>query len=170
MKKRKHIYLTGIMGSGKSTVGKLLARNLSYPFIDTDHEIVKREKRSINKIFETDGEDYFRNLETQVLKDLDPSSKMIVATGGGIVLRSENREIMSNKGIVFFLDTPVEQIAKRLEGDTERPLLKNSPLEERLNTLLDQRYEFYKDKSIRLDADMLTPFQAVNVIKKILKS
>jgi len=125
------IILTGFMGSGKSTVGKALSEKTGFTFIDMDDEIVKREGRSINDIFKDDGEEYFRNLETSLLKEYAASDeKIILSTGGGVILREENVMLLKKIGKIFFLQADTDELIRRLSGDTTRPLLKSSSKEE----------------------------------------
>ena len=119
------------MGSGKSTVGKALSEKAGFTFVDMDDEIVKREGRSINDIFKDDGEEYFRNLETSLLKEYAASDdKIILSTGGGVILREENVMLLKKIGKIFFLQADTEELIRRLSGDTTRPLLKSSSEEE----------------------------------------
>ncbi|MDE3839575.1 shikimate kinase [Bacillus methanolicus] len=121
----KSIYLIGFMGSGKTTVGKSIGVKWNWPVFDTDEEIVKKVKKSINQIFEENGEDFFRLLETEILKQL-PVNRSIITTGGGIVLKDENRRWMKENGAVVFLYAEPEEIFKRIENDDSRPLLKTN--------------------------------------------
>lgn len=132
------LFLIGFMGSGKSTVGMLLGERLGVRFIDTDEEIVKQEGKSINEIFAEFGEERFRELETSALRTL-PSSRAVVATGGGMPLKELNRQLMKDKGITIFLDAPADEILIRLRDDQTRPLLqgdKEKEIRERLGARL----------------------------------
>lgn len=170
MKKYKHLYLTGLMGSGKTTVGELAARKLSRKFVDLDKLIEHGTKTSINEIFERYGEETFRNIETKVLENLPMEEKLVIATGGGTILRKKNRELMKEKGAIIWIDVPIEQLARRLEGDSQRPLLKGEKtIQETLEEIMANREEFYKDCTIHLDAESLTPLQVVLEISKELK-
>ena len=120
------IYLIGPMGSGKTTIGKILSSRLKYQFFDTDEEIKKKIGMSISSIFDKQGESGFRIIESQTLKELSIKSKSIISTGGGIVLMKENRVIMKN-GTCIYLKIDFEEQLKRLANSDDRPLIsKNS--------------------------------------------
>lgn len=137
-----NLYLIGMMGSGKSTVGKVLAEQLSYHFFDTDTVIQQASEQSITEIFATLGEPSFRELETQVLAELSAYTRLVVATGGGIVLQRMNWSYLRH-GLVVWLNVPVSQLCDRLREDTTRPLLQGTDLEEKLNSILQQRQTLY---------------------------
>lgn len=138
----KSIYLTGFMGAGKTTIGKALGEYLKMPVFDTDEEIEKKEVLTISEIFERQGEAYFRACETRILGEL-PVEDTIITTGGGIVCKNENRKLLKEQGIVIFLFASEEEIAKRLERDETRPLLRGDKLE-RIGTLYKERLPIYK--------------------------
>lgn len=137
----KTIFLIGFMGSGKTTVGKLLSQKMNLPVCDTDEEIVREQGTSITNIFETTGEEGFRLLETKKLKEM-PLKDYIVTTGGGIILRQENREWMKASGTVVFLDTEPNEILSRLNADTTRPLLQGD-MEAKIQELWTFRQNLY---------------------------
>jgi shikimate kinase len=139
----KPIYLIGFMGSGKTTIGKELAACLNQQVIDTDEEIVKRENKSINDIFAQHGEQYFRNLESHILNEMNDRAR-VITTGGGIVLKPENRKWLSEKGIVFFLYATPEEIFKRIEMDHTRPLLKGDK-KTLIHDIYETRMPLYKE-------------------------
>jgi shikimate kinase len=139
----KPIYLIGFMGSGKTTIGKELAACLNQEVIDTDEEIVKRENKNINDIFAQHGEGYFRNLESLILNEMD-DREGIITTGGGIVIKPENRKRISEKGFVFFLYASPEEIFKRIEKDQSRPLLKGDK-KRLIHDLYEKRMPLYKE-------------------------
>lgn len=141
----KHIVLIGFMGSGKSTMGKLVANKLGWTFVDTDHYIEKKEGRTISAIFTDDGEDYFRSLETEVLKELlESEEKKVLALGGGTPLREENRALLKDAGYVIFLKVTPKEAYERLKDDTERPLLQVPNPQEKIKELLDFRNPIYE--------------------------
>ena len=143
------LVLIGFMGVGKTSVGKKLAKKLDFKFIDTDYEIEKLENKTISQIFEDYGEEYFRSLETKVLKNSLKEKNIIISTGGGIITNKENYEILKNEKNVIFLDASVETIISHLYNETnKRPLLKNSKnLSDKIEELLSIRYEKYKEVS-----------------------
>lgn len=118
------IYLIGFMGAGKTTVGKLLAKKLNYEFVDLDQKIEDQVEKSIPEIFSEEGEDTFRRMETQVLLR-SQNRQWVIATGGGIVLREENRIFLKNQKNVFFLDKKMDDLLRHLQEDqqTIRPLI-----------------------------------------------
>jgi len=139
----KNIVLTGLMGSGKTTVGRLLSNKLNKKFIDTDEWIENEEKLSINEIFSSFGESYFRNLETKAIKKICVAENQIISTGGGTVEKPENIEILKNNSIIFYLYAPASELYKRIKDEKNRPLLNNSNPEETLYNLLNKRKDFY---------------------------
>ncbi|WP_036830910.1 shikimate kinase [Pontibacillus litoralis] len=135
------VYLIGFMGSGKSSVGKMCAGQLSVPFIDTDTLVEQKAQQSISDIFAEQGEDRFRDIETAVLQNIsrEPS---IIATGGGIVERERNQKIMDENGVVIYLHADFATIANRLQVDSSRPLW-NQDLQKR-HALYEQRLPVYR--------------------------
>lgn len=140
--KKEIIYFIGIMGSGKSTLSKEIAKYLNYNFLDTDTLIEEREKKSINKIFEESGEDYFRKLESSVLEYVSKKEKCVVATGGGVIIKEKNRALLKSTGTVIFINSKVEDIINNI-NTKNRPLLKVG--RERLINLYKERELFYKE-------------------------
>ena len=138
MERRKPIVLIGMPGSGKTTIGRLLANRAGYEFVDTDVFIEEKEKRKIKDIFATDGEDEFRRLETLSFKMVIEANR-VIATGGGIVKRDENYYI-AKEGIVVFIDRPLDDIMADIKID-DRPLLADG--RERLLKLYNERYDKY---------------------------
>lgn len=141
----ENIFLVGLMGAGKSTVGRILARRLSKRFVDTDHEIEKRNGVTIPVIFEIEGEDGFRRREQEVLADLSQEKGLILSTGGGIVLKPENREVLRNHGFVVYLNARPELLADRTKHDRSRPLLNVEDPLTRLRELHAVRDPLYRE-------------------------
>ena len=141
-----NIFLVGPMGSGKSSLGKKLAKSLDKKFIDTDKEIEKNERKTISEIFENSGESYFREKEREFLINIPSSLNMVIATGGGIVIDQENREKLKENKVIF-LNASVERQHKRTSRSDKRPLLKNVDKLKKLRELYDQRLELYKEVS-----------------------
>jgi len=145
MNKRRNIVLVGPMGAGKSSVGKRLAQVLGLPFVDSDHEIEVRLKVSISTIFDVEGEEGFRQRESAVIADLvEHGQRKVLATGGGAVIREENRVALKAYGTVIYLSSPVKQLVERTRHDTARPLLQNVDTEAVLTRLMKERETFYK--------------------------
>jgi shikimate kinase len=145
-----NIYLIGMMGSGKSTIGPLLAEKLGYGFLDTDPTIEKLVDRSIVKIFQTVGEPEFRQIETQVLAEVSAYIRLVVATGGGIPVKQENWNHL-HQGLVIWLDPHVDLLIERLQGDTTRPILDNpDDLQSKLDQILTERRDRYAEADIHI--------------------
>ena len=138
------LFLVGPMGSGKSTVGRHLADLLDCPFIDSDAEIESRAGADIPWIFDVEGEAGFRRRETTVLKDLVEQPAAVIATGGGAILATENRELMARAGAVVFLNVSVAQQLKRTGSGEGRPLLQQGDREETLTQLMAEREPLYR--------------------------
>lgn len=139
------IILIGFMGVGKTTIGKIIAKKLKLNFVDMDNYIEKREGKSISKIFEAYGEQHFRELESESLKDLIKSDNIVISTGGGVITTKENSDILKKEKIVIFLDANTQTILNNLYKEIDkRPLLSNSKnVENTISNLLNQRYEKY---------------------------
>jgi shikimate kinase len=140
-----NIYLVGMMGAGKSTVGRALARRLGRDFVDSDREIVARTGVPIATIFEIEGEEGFRSREMAVLADLAARRDTVIATGGGAVLADENRRLMRESGTVVYLHASVDHLFDRTRHDLMRPLLAAGDRRETLATLLKARDPLYRE-------------------------
>jgi shikimate kinase len=139
------LILVGPMGAGKTTIGKQLSSVLRRDFIDSDHEIVRRTGANIPLIFEIEGEDGFRRRETSVIEDLTLRQGIVIATGGGAVIRPENRQLMRERGTVIYLRASIDQLMQRTRGDKNRPLLQTADPRARLLELLTAREPLYKE-------------------------
>ncbi len=144
-----NIYLIGMMGAGKTTVGKLLAQRLGYRFLDTDSLIEIITGKTINQIFGEEGESKFRDLENRVLQEVAAYVRTVVATGGGIILRRDNWSYLRD-GMIIWLDVPIPLLVNRLRGDSSRPLLQQEDLEARLTQLYQQRVSLYQEADITI--------------------
>ncbi len=145
-----NIFLVGMMGAGKSTVGKVLAQKLNYSFLDTDNLIEQAAGKSIPAIFAEDGEEKFRDLEQQVLSQVSAYTRLVVATGGGIVLRSLNWSHLHD-GIVVWIDVPVDILYDRLsQSSGSRPLLQTADPLQRLRDLDEQRRDRYAQADVSI--------------------
>ncbi|MDH0029856.1 MULTISPECIES: shikimate kinase AroK [unclassified Acinetobacter] len=140
-----NIYLVGPMGAGKTTVGRHLAELLGRDFLDSDHEIERKTGATIPWIFEKEGEAGFRLRETNVINELTARSALVLATGGGAVTQSANREFLNQRGIVVYLYTPVELQLQRTYRDKNRPLLQVENPEQKLRDLLTARDPLYRE-------------------------
>lgn len=135
----------GLPGSGKTTIGRQLARRLGQPFVDSDHEIEHRLGCSIREFFAREGEDSFRNQEQQVIDELTQTHQGVIATGGGAVLREVNRRHMHERGQVIYLRSTPEDVFRRVRHDTARPLLQVDDPLNRLRTLFEARDPLYRE-------------------------
>jgi len=162
------IVLIGMMGSGKSTIGKLLASVIDANFLDMDKLIEDREAQSISEIFETKGESYFRAVEHLMAKSLIKNKNVVIATGGGVVINTDTMTALKENSTVVYLHIPVAKIVERLKGDRSRPLLQNTSLDEKLEQVYSERKGFYKSYAdVILTVDDKTTETIVNeVIQK----
>lgn len=142
----ENIILIGYMGSGKTTIGKNLAKKKKYIFVDTDEMIVEQQRRSINEIFAIDGEQMFRDMETALLRQLIVEKKehMVISTGGGMPLRAENRQLLTILGKVVYLKASPKTIYDRIKGDTTRPLLQCENPIKRIEEMIAAREPLYE--------------------------
>ncbi|MBQ8799053.1 MAG: shikimate kinase [Lachnospiraceae bacterium] len=168
--KKNNIVLIGFMGCGKSTVGKKLAGALSYTFQDTDAMIEECYGKTISKMFEEDGEEFFRNAETALLKQLSEEARgVVLATGGGMPMREENVAFLHNIGTVVFLEAKIETILERLQNDTGRPLADGEDREKRLRPLYEKRLPVYRAAAdYILDTEDKSFYGMIEEIKKVM--
>ncbi|MFT4608793.1 MAG: shikimate kinase [Chitinophagales bacterium] len=141
----RNIILIGPMGSGKSTIGHIMAKKLNREFQDSDHYIENKTGVDIPRIFDVEGECGFRDRETQALKELLHQNNQVIATGGGSIIREVNQALFKSDGFVIFLDTSVNQQMHRLRRDKKRPLLQTDNPRERLEGLFEARRPIYLD-------------------------
>jgi shikimate kinase len=141
----RNIILIGPMGSGKSTIGNIIARRLHREFQDSDHFIEERTGVDVARIFDVEGEQGFRDRESNALTELLSENNRVIATGGGSVLRQKNQQLLKQKGYIVFLDTTVNQQMQRLQRDKKRPLLQTENPRQRLESLLLERRPIYLD-------------------------
>ncbi len=141
----RNIILVGPMGSGKSTIGNIIARRLHREFQDSDQFIEKRTGVDIARIFDIEGEQGFRDRESNALIELLSQDNRVIATGGGSVLRKDNQKLLKQRGYIIFLDTSVNQQMNRLARDKKRPLLQTENPRQRLEVLLQERRPIYLD-------------------------
>ena len=156
----KNIFLIGMPSSGKSTLGRQLARSLGYQFIDMDDLIVNQEISTIPEIFKYKGEDYFRQVESKILKGIKPNQKLLVATGGGVPCFFDNMDFIKANGTSIFLNVPPEDLLKRIQKSegNNRPLIDKKKSNEVLLNELKERYEyrlkFYERADIQVDGSV----------------
>jgi len=161
-----NIYFIGFMGTGKTTISKLIADHLNMKWTDLDDMIQQKEKKTIVEIFRENGEEYFRNLEKEVLKDVAGKGGYVVSTGGGIVIVDENVKIMKESGLIITLVASPDVIYERLKDDQSRPLLQvPNPLDE-IKRLMYERAPFYIKGDIIIDTSFDEPEMIVGEILK----
>lgn len=164
---KKSLVLTGMMGAGKSTVGKMLSSNLKMKFIDIDEIIEGKEKISIKNIFSSKGEAYFRELEKEISLKYLKKEKLIISLGGGAFINPKIRSEVLNNCISFWLDVSIPVLANRVGRSNKRPLIKNENLNENLHRIFLQRKNVYKLASYRINCDKINKKTIVSKIKKI---
>lgn len=162
MKLKQHVFLTGFMGSGKTTAGKKLAPILKTRFIDLDEYIEKKENRSIPVIFEEEGEAKFREIETRCLGEvIKLKEPHVISLGGGTICFNSNLETIKQKGLLIYIELPVEELAERIkESKTTRPLLKTLSDEElikNIDEILHERKKYYEQAHVIINGLNLTP-------------
>jgi len=158
--------LVGLMGCGKSSIGRRLAKKLDIPLIDLDDYIVSKVGMSIPDIFAEHGEEAFRNMESEALREVI-GQRAVIATGGGIVMREENRELLKQHPPVIWLKASPKFLAKRIDGDINRPLIASGETRKKLEALAEVRYPLYEECSdLILQRDEL---QKRKVLKRILR-
>jgi shikimate kinase len=140
---KNNIVLCGFMGSGKTTIGKLLAKELRFCFVDTDALIEQSEGKKISDIFAEFGEEYFREIESKTVKEISLKTNTVIATGGGVVLSSKNTNALKQNGLVVLLKITPEEALKRLKDDTSRPLLMRPDKKQAVKSLLSLRQPAY---------------------------
>ena len=166
----RNIYLIGPMGAGKSTIGRMLARELGQPFFDSDHVVEEHSGADIPWIFDMEGESGFRDRETQVIEELCGEHGIVMATGGGAVGRAENRRFLRTHGLVVYLTAPVAVQLQRTEKDKRRPLLQRPDREQVLTNLLKARDPLYRSiADLILDTVALSPRGVINTIVRHLQ-
>ena len=163
---KKNLVLTGMMGVGKSTVGKSLAKKLSFKFIDIDKVIEFREGCSINLIFKKKSESYFRKLENDISLEKLQENSVVISLGGGAFLNRSIRRAVKNSAVSFWLDTDVNELIKRLKKTKKRPLLYKKNLNVMVNKIYLERKKTYNEADYRIKCNFL---RAEIIVDKILK-
>ena len=162
----KNLTLTGMMGVGKSTVGKNLAKKLNYDFIDIDKLIEIKEGTSINLIFKNKGENYFRKLECEVTLQVLKKNNTVISLGGGAFLNKSIRENVKKKSISFWLDVDADELIERLKKSKKRPLLYKKNLNDTIKKLYFERKKIYNEADYRIKCSSLKSHE---IIDKLLK-
>lgn len=168
--KKNNIVLIGFMGCGKSTVGKKLAGALGYEFSDTDAMIEEAYGKTISAMFAEEGEEYFRNAETELLRKLSTEAEgLVLATGGGMPMWEENAALLREVGTVIFLEAKIETILERLQNDTGRPLADGEDREKRLRPLYEKRLPVYREAAdYILDTEGKSFYGIIEEIKHVV--
>ncbi len=161
---RNNIVLVGPMGCGKTAVGKLLARILNWEFIDTDQRIVEQTGLEIPMIFQEKGEQGFRQLEKEVISECSQMHQVVIATGGGIVIDQENRRVLKENGLVYYLKTSPSILSQRVGCGKGRPLLYGKDPQTVFKQILKEREDFYQQADVILETDELTQQQVAEEI------
>ena len=160
----KNLTLTGMMGVGKSTIGKILAKKLNYNFVDVDKLIESKENLSINLIFKHKGESYFRKIEYKVILSELKNNNSVISLGGGAFLNNAIRKNAKKLSTSFWLDVPVEELIKRLKKNKKRPLLLNKNLSETVKKIYFDRKKIYNEADYRIKCNSLRSGEIVNKI------
>ena len=163
-----NIVLVGFMGTGKTAVGRLLAKSLKMKYISTDELIEDRERRSIKDIFEKSGEPYFRRIEKEVIKKVSQLDRFIIDAGGGVVLAEENMDNLKKNAKIICLKASANTILERTKRYRHRPLLNITDPRAKIEELLQARAPLYARADFCLDTNNLTPEQVVNEIKRLI--
>ncbi len=170
MKQPQRIILIGPMGAGKTTIGRQLAKTLSMDFVDSDHEIESRTGVNIPLIFDLEGEQGFRQRETAVIDDLSQRERLVLATGGGVVLSPENRRHLHDRGIVIYLHAEIDQLLNRTRHDRNRPLLQTDNPRKKFEELMALREPLYRETAhITINTDQHSINHTVNKIISALE-
>lgn len=157
------------MGAGKTTVGKILSKKLEFDLVDLDLAIEKEQDVSIAEIFRSKGEKYFRDIETRMLRKISNQPNQVVSTGGGIVIRDENWEIMKKNGVTIYLKTSIQTLFNRVKHKSTRPLLNVEDPFEKAKEIFSDREALYEKSDIIIDREGLEPEQVAEAIIDELK-
>ena len=165
-----NIFLIGLMGAGKSTIGRQLARRLGKEFRDSDGEIEKRTGVNIDVIFDIEGEQGFRRRETETLRELTAARGIVLATGGGAVLAPENQALLKDNGFIIYLKATAEHLAGRLRLDRRRPLLQSGDKLTKIRELLERREPVYQQLAdLVIETNERSIYRVVSEISKKVK-
>ena len=165
----KNIVLLGFMGTGKTAIGRRLAQKFGMEFVDIDDLIQKDQKKSIAKIFEENGEPYFRDVEKRVIKEVSEKQGLVIGAGGGAVLFDENIKNLEKNGVLICLTATPDVILKRTKGLKHRPLLNVEDPKQRIEELLQKRAPYYAKIKNQIDTSNLTQDQVVEEISQLYK-
>lgn len=164
-----NIVLTGFMGTGKTTVGKIISKKLGYPFVDIDELIEKAMGMRISEIFEKFGEARFRDIESAMISHVTEKTGQVISTGGGAILKEENLANMKKKGVVFCLNASADTVFERVKHNDDRPLLRSPDVRAKIKELMDKRRVFYEKADYMIETENLTPEEIAEEIINIYK-
>ena len=167
---KKNLLLTGMMGVGKSTLGKRLAKKLKLKFIDIDQIVEKKEKSTIKEIFENKGEDYFRKTEKKISLEELKKNNSVIALGGGAFMDTSIRKEAKNSSVSFWLDLNLKSLFIRLKNVKKRPLLNQDNLEESVNKIYSERKKIYNKSDFKIKCSSMNINQVVNKIIKLYEN
>lgn len=166
----KNIILTGFMGVGKTSVGTRLAKDLGYTFVDIDERIEADQKMTITEIFAKKGEPYFRDVEAQIIARVLAGDSQVVSTGGGAVIRDENRAVFRKAGLTVCLTARPEVVFERIRHETHRPLLQVPDPKAKIRELLDTREQYYRQADLIIDTSDRTIQDVLTEIKEKVRN
>ncbi len=164
----KTVVMVGMMGAGKTAIGRALAHSLDVPFVDSDAEIEAAARRTIAEIFERDGEDFFRQRETEVIDRLLSGPPCILSTGGGAFLAPINRDLIASKGVSVWLDVPLDVLWERVRHKDTRPLLRTENPRATLNALFDARVAHYRCANIQVECGQGSIAETTTAVQRAL--
>ena len=167
---KKNLVLTGMMGVGKSTIGKMLAKKLKLKFIDVDRIIEIKEKSTIKEIFQNKSENYFRKVEKKIILEELKKDNLVVALGGGAFINTSIRRKIKDTCVSFWLDLKVDSLLNRLKNATKRPLLDKDQLEKSVKKIYSERKKIYNESDFRIKCNSMNQNEIVNEIMKLYEN
>ena len=167
---KKNLVLTGMMGVGKSTVGRKLAKKLKLKFVDIDQIIESKEKTTINAIFKNKGEGYFRKIETKVTLEELKKINLVIALGGGAFINKKIRQEVKDSSVSFWLDASLKSLLPRLKNLKKRPLLNKDNLEKKMNKIYSERKKIYDKSNFKIECDSMKIDEIVNKVIKLYEN
>ncbi|MGC8964525.1 MAG: shikimate kinase [Brevinematia bacterium] len=167
---KKQIFLIGYRATGKSTVGKVLSNLINWKFVDLDNEIEMYSGRTIKDIFDREGEKVFREIESEVLRKVSKLEKVVISTGGGVIIKKENRDMLK-EGFVILLESSIDTIVSRMIKDDNRPSLTDLPLREEVIKTLSERKPLYEEVyNVKYLNENVDVYVIASLIKNVLPS
>ena len=167
---KKNLVLTGMMGVGKSTIGKMLAKKLNLKFIDVDKYIEKKEKKKIDEIFKAKGENYFREIEEKITLEMIKKNDLIIALGGGAFVNTSIRREIKKICVSFWLDLSLKLILPRLKNIKKRPLLNQGNLKETINKIYESRKKIYNESDFKINCNSRDTSKIINKITRLYEN